>query len=74
MPIFKIKTMRWGDPDKKSVIFIADTHEGNDMHTATAYSEESGLWDEIKTYDLSLIQPYEPPPLLEEIDEPQPTD
>lgn len=61
MPVYNIKSMRWGDPDKRSVIMICDTHEGTDMNTATAYSEESGLWNDIKDYDVNLILPYEAP-------------
>lgn len=61
MPIYNIKSMKWGDPDQRSVIMICDTHEGNDMNTATAYGPESGLWDDIKNYPTNQIQPYEPP-------------
>ena len=56
MQIKKIYSMKWSE-DNSYVILIADTDTGDNEEIATPYSEESIIWDAVKTFPVNEIQP-----------------
>lgn len=62
MRVLKIYSMTWGNAAQTSVRLVADTDEGSNLEIGTPYSSESIIWDAVRAYPVSQIQPYQPPP------------
>jgi hypothetical protein len=53
--------MQWATQDKSYVVLIADTNTGDSEQIGTPYSEESIIWESVKTFPVEQIAEYVEP-------------
>lgn len=63
MQLFKIHKMRWANQEKSIVTLIADTDTGMNEEIHTPYSNESIIWDDVKSFPVDGIGEFVPVPI-----------